>query len=57
MDGDIYIDDALHYTLAVEKGLIVTLPAKDHQGNGIYAGVWWWKWDRDKPKGTIETGG
>lgn len=38
MDGDTYIDDALHYEMSVEKAVIVALPMPDHLRNP----EWWW---------------
>lgn len=38
MDGDTYIDDALHYDMAVTHGVIVALPMPEHIKNC----EWWW---------------
>lgn len=38
MDGDTYIDDALHYEMAVLHGVIVALPMPAHVGHP----QWWW---------------
>lgn len=45
-DGDLYVDDALHYYLSVEKKLLVTQPHEDHIKNN---GEWWWK--GEQPEG------
>lgn len=37
-DGDIYINDALHYYLSVEVRVLVTEPHERHQRRG----EWWW---------------
>ena len=37
--NDLYIDDALHYELSVEKRILVTEPYEKHIKNG----EWWWK--------------
>jgi hypothetical protein len=38
-DGDIYIDDALHYRLSVELKILVTEQGEKHK----LRGEWWWK--------------
>lgn len=38
-EGDIYIDDDLHYQLAAEHKLLVTEPHDQHQINA----EWWWR--------------
>lgn len=40
-EGDTYIDDALHYAMSVEHGVIVALPMPDHLNNP----QWWWSGD------------
>lgn len=45
--GDLYINDALHYYLSVEKRVLFTEPMKYHKKNG----EWWWI--NDLPKGRI----
>lgn len=37
-DGDLYIDDSLHYHLSVERKVLVTEPHELHQHHG----EWWW---------------
>ena len=37
-DGDTYIDDGLHYTLSVERRVIVALPMPEHVSHP----QWWW---------------
>lgn len=37
-DGDTYIDDGLHYTMSVERGVIVALPMAEHTKHP----QWWW---------------
>ena len=37
--GDTYIDDGLHYSMSVEKGVIVALPMPEHTANP----QWWWR--------------
>jgi hypothetical protein len=37
-DGDIYIDDGLHYHLSVEAKVLVTEPHERHKDHG----EWWW---------------
>lgn len=39
-EGDIYVDDSMHYILSVEKKLLVTTENDYHMKNG---GQWWWK--------------
>jgi hypothetical protein len=43
-EGDCYIDDGVHYLLAVEKRLLVTEPMDGPDGRGGHAahGEWWW---------------
>ena len=45
LPSDIYIDDALHYRLSVELGLLVTEPMECLFGLGGHAqhGEWWWR--------------
>lgn len=38
-DGDVYVDDGLHYRLSVELGLLVTEPHERH----VERGEWWWR--------------
>ena len=46
-EGDTYIDDGLHYELAVERRLLVTEPMTlpEDVGLGGHArhGEWWWR--------------
>ena len=44
-DGDTYIDDALHYEMAVVHGVIVALPMPLHTDNP----QWWWRHGADCP--------
>lgn len=37
-DGDTYIDDGLHYTMSVERKVIVALPMPLHLSHC----QWWW---------------
>jgi hypothetical protein len=37
--GDTYIDDGLHYTLSVERRVLVTEPMERH----ALRGEWWWR--------------
>lgn len=46
--GDLYINDALHYYLSVEKRVLVTEPWKQHKKN---KGEWWFI--NELPKGKI----
>lgn len=48
-EGDIYIDDRLHYYLSVEVGVLVTQEAEQHLKSN---GEWWWinKLPNDKLK-------
>jgi hypothetical protein len=39
-DGDIYINDDLHYHLSVIEKVLVTTECDYHMKNG---GEWWWK--------------
>lgn len=39
LPGDTYIDDALHYHLSVEQGVICTYPMPRHVEEG---GEWFW---------------
>ena len=44
-DGDLYVDDAIHYLLAVEQKVIVTTAEPEHSsGNG----EWWWTGEEPK---------
>lgn len=36
--GDTYIDDALHYEMSIEHGVIVALPMPEHVDHP----QWWW---------------
>jgi len=38
-EGDLYIDDELHYYLSVETKVLVTEPWTEHKKRG----EWWWK--------------
>lgn len=38
-DGDVYIDDELHYRLTVIEKAIVTEPMEKHR----LRGEWWWR--------------
>lgn len=38
--GDTYIDDGLHYKMAVEHKVLVTLPMPEH--GTVAKGEWWW---------------
>lgn len=40
-DGDIYIDDAIHYVLSVESKVLIT--DENHQIHG----KWWWVTETD----------
>lgn len=37
-DGDIYVDDGVHYKLSVEAKVLVTEPHERHKEHG----QWWW---------------
>lgn len=37
-EGDMYVDDGLHYYLSVEQKVLVTEPHERHQ----HRGQWWW---------------
>lgn len=37
--GDTYLDDHIHYILAVEARVLVTTSSKHHNRTG---GEWWW---------------
>jgi hypothetical protein len=39
-EGDVYIDDDLHYELSVVKRVLVTTEITYHMANG---GEWWWR--------------
>lgn len=39
LPGDTYIDDGLHYELAVERKVLVTEPMELHKRSG----EWWWR--------------
>jgi len=39
-DGDIYINDNLHYQLSVKEKVLVTTENEYHMKHG---GEWWWK--------------
>lgn len=46
--GDLYLDDAQHYTLAAEWGLLISEPmdpTPDNPGLGGHRahGQWWWR--------------
>jgi hypothetical protein len=43
--GDIYLDDGLHYRLAVELRVLVTEPMRTDGGRGGHDahGEWWWR--------------
>jgi hypothetical protein len=43
--GDIYVDDAVHYALSVEAGVLVTEQMDGPAGRGGHAahGEWWWR--------------
>lgn len=44
MPGDVYLDDALHYALAVDVGVLVTEPMDQGTRGGHRAhGEWWWR--------------
>lgn len=45
-EGDIYLDDEVHYMLSVTKKVLVTTYTEYHQAHG---GEWWWK--GQEPKG------
>lgn len=36
--GDTYLDDGIHYTLSVERKLLLTEPMEKHKEHG----QWWW---------------
>ncbi len=44
-DGDIYINDSIHYHLSVEAKVLVTTENDYHVKNG---GEWWWKGQEPK---------
>lgn len=37
-EGDMYVDDSLHYHLSVEAKVLVTEPHYRHK----HSGEWWW---------------
>ena len=39
-EGDVYLDDWIHYYLSVEQKILVTTENDYHMANG---GEWWWK--------------
>lgn len=39
-EGDIYINDNIHYQLSVEEKVLVTTENEYHMAND---GEWWWK--------------
>ena len=43
-DGDVYINDGVHYYLSVIMKIIVTEPMDFHKDRG----EWWWKWNVQK---------
>lgn len=46
-DGDLYLDDGVHYLLSVEAGVLVSEPMflSEDVGRGGHArhGEWWWR--------------
>lgn len=40
-EGDLYIDDGLHYELSAVNGVLVTEYIDDHISSG---GEWWWRY-------------
>jgi hypothetical protein len=38
-DGDIYVDDGVHYHLSVERRVLVTESFESHYQHG----QWWWR--------------
>lgn len=38
LDGDTYIDDALHYEMSIVHSVLVSLPMPEHETNPR----WWW---------------
>ena len=50
-EGDRYIDDGLHYRLAVELRVLVTEPMILEEGEGLGGhskhGLWWWRGEED----------
>ena len=47
-EGDVYINDGIHYQLSVEEKVLVTTENDYHMTNG---GEWWWK--GREPKGVL----
>ena len=43
-DGDVYINDGVHYYLSVIQKIIVTESIEQHKTRG----EWWWKWNVPK---------
>lgn len=43
-DGDVYINDGVHYYLSAIQKIIVTEPMERHKDRG----EWWWKWNIPK---------
>lgn len=43
-EGDVYLDDDIHYRLSVELKVLVTEPMElpDGGGHGVH-GEWWWR--------------
>lgn len=39
-EGDVYLNDSIHYQLSVEEKVLVTTENDYHMKNG---GEWWWK--------------
>ena len=39
-DGDVYINDDIHYKLSVEEKILITTENEHHKLND---GEWWWK--------------
>jgi len=38
-DGDVYVDDGMHYLLSVEAKVLLTEPHERHKDRG----EWWWR--------------
>lgn len=49
-EGDTYIDDSLHYQMAIEHGVICTYPEPRHSDRG---GQWFWS--NQAPDGCDDT--
>lgn len=54
LPGDVYLDDGAHYTLSVDRGLLVTEPMeiefppgvhRPNRGGHAQHGQWWWAWE------------